>query len=101
METVSVVFAAFGAVGGLVGIVGVLQFFNTRKQVQSKGQADIAAVWNGLTEGAMKAAENRIRNLEAKERGLINLVQLMIEDEDDLARKELYQDKLDDLRRIG
>lgn len=101
MDVFTVVFTSIGALGGLAGIVAILQFFNTRKQVQQKGIADIASVWSGLTEGAMKDASDRIKKLELKNDGLIDLVQLMIPEVSDIGRKETYQDMLDDLRRMG
>lgn len=103
---VSLVLVVISACGGLAGIVGLLQFFNTRKQVKRKSEADIASVWNDLTEGALKSAYQRISNLEEadrvhkrKENGLIDLVQDLLR-EIPIANREPYQDRLDDLRAL-
>lgn len=103
---VSLVLVVISTCGGLAGIVGLLQFFNTRKQVKRKSEADIASVWNDLTEGALKSAYQRISDLEEhdrmhkrKENGLIDLVQELIR-ELPVANREPYQDRLDELRQL-
>lgn len=75
------------ALGGVAGFVTVLQFLNTRRSVKAKGEADVAAIWNDLTEGALKAANLRIEKMEErnikrdeKEDLLVDLVYRMIND---------------------
>lgn len=86
--------------GALGGMVGLLQFLNTRNQVRRKGDADIASVWNDLTQGALDRAYKDIKDIQTREEALVDLVQDLIGELISPNKKEIYQDKLDSIRRM-
>ncbi|QDF18571.1 hypothetical protein SEA_PUPPER_85 [Gordonia phage Pupper] len=97
----------FSSAGFLAGVLGLLQFFNTRKLVRSKSEADIASVWNDLTEGSLKNAYERITGLERENRllklredGLYDLIHDLIREFPDPNVRGPFQAELNRLRSM-
>lgn len=108
MNNASTFIAIFGtAFGSLGGLLGLLQFFSTRKQVNRKGDADIASVWGDLTKGALENAFNRIAEVEKenkilqqKDKAYLEICTEMIDLLVDESHKRSFNAKIDAIRRM-